>query len=315
MNSRIAVLVLTASGALLQAATPVMTNDTIEAMVHGGVPVATIVSSIRAARRIQFFTDKEHYGRFLSAGASKGTADEIMKAIHYREYVGIDRWPDAEKESEEEKPAEAPVPKAPVRTTLPAPVIPPPAVESKKVPVAAPAPAPAPAPVPAPPRDVAPPVPPAPAAPDYPRYAPLTLAVGTPVQLRLRENLSSKDAAVDDTILFEVVADVRVGDQTVIAAGAQAWGKITDAQSSGLLGRSGRLDVAIETVEMVNGQKVSVQGNRDANGPVPESWVATQWSRLMNGKDATIPKGSRITAYIQDDVTVQFSDKAVREAR
>ena len=305
MSHRIAVLVLMASGALLQAA-PVMTNDTIEAMVHGGVPVATIVSSIRTARQIQFFTNKEHYDRLLSAGASKSAADEIMKAIHYREYVGIERWPEGEEKSEE-RPAEAPVAKGPVRTKMPAPVVAPPALVAKTAPVAAPAPAPISESPRESPREAAPTVPPAPAEPDHGHSAALTLAVGTPVQLRLRESLSSRDAALDDTILFEVVTDVKVGDQVVIAEGAQAWGRITDAHSRGLLGRTARLDVALETVEMVNGEKARVQGNRDVNGPVPESWVATQWSRVMNGKDATIPKGSRMTAYVQDDVRVRIS--------
>jgi hypothetical protein len=71
----------------------VMTNQTIEAMVYGGVPLATIVTTIKTASRIQLSETKQDYNRLIAAGISAAAATEIMKAIHYRQFVGIDNRP------------------------------------------------------------------------------------------------------------------------------------------------------------------------------------------------------------------------------
>ncbi len=70
----------------IMAAAPVMTNATIEAMVSGGVPLPVIVRAIRTAAQIEFFTGRQDYARLKNAGASGSAADQIMKAIHQREY-------------------------------------------------------------------------------------------------------------------------------------------------------------------------------------------------------------------------------------
>lgn len=90
MQRMAAILMLTA---VISAATPVMTNATIEAMVSGGVPLPVIVRAIKTATKIELLTGDQDYARLTNAGASTSAADEIMKAIHYREYVGIDRSP------------------------------------------------------------------------------------------------------------------------------------------------------------------------------------------------------------------------------
>jgi hypothetical protein len=75
------------------AASPMMTNQTVEAMVYGGVPLATIISAIKGAARIQLSETRQDYDRLVAAGSSPAAATEIMKAIHARQYNGVDRWP------------------------------------------------------------------------------------------------------------------------------------------------------------------------------------------------------------------------------
>ena len=70
-----------------------MTNSTIQAMISGGVPVATIVRTIRTAPTVQLFVDRDEIARLLNAGASASDAEQIMKAIHDREYNGVDQSP------------------------------------------------------------------------------------------------------------------------------------------------------------------------------------------------------------------------------
>jgi hypothetical protein len=77
--------------AVLSPAKPVMTNQTVEAMLRGGVPVPTIVTAIKTAEYIQLYTSTEFYDRLLTAGASRNVADQILQAMHDRNYKGAMR--------------------------------------------------------------------------------------------------------------------------------------------------------------------------------------------------------------------------------
>ena len=77
------------------ASAQVMTNATIQAMLYGGVPLSTIVRTIKSALRIDLYINKEEYSHLIAAGASANAADQIMQAIHDREYGGAERLPAA----------------------------------------------------------------------------------------------------------------------------------------------------------------------------------------------------------------------------
>lgn len=82
--------------AVISWAQSVMSNETVEAMLRGGVPVQTIVTAIRTAGHIQLFMSKDFSDRLLKAGASPAVADQIMQAMHDRNYYGARRPEDIE---------------------------------------------------------------------------------------------------------------------------------------------------------------------------------------------------------------------------
>jgi hypothetical protein len=138
---------------------------------------------------------------------------------------------------------------------------------------------------------------------------------GTPVKLRLARNISSADAKVGETVDFEVLEEVRIGNSVAIPVGSVAWATVTEAQAKRRMGRSGKLSVNIDAVRLANGQKAalrSVQGGSGGShaGAMTGAIVATSlivWPAaplflLMKGKDITIPKGTAITAYINGNV-------------
>jgi hypothetical protein len=74
----------------------------------------------------------------------------------------------------------------------------------------------------------------------------------TPVLLWTKEELSSGTAKVGDRVPFRVTEDVKAGDLIIIQRGAEAWGVVTAVQPKRHKGRGGSLDVAIQSVQLLN---------------------------------------------------------------
>lgn len=146
---------------------------------------------------------------------------------------------------------------------------------------------------------------------------PFILHDSTPVRMRLNRNLCSADARTGDTVDFEVLDEVRVGDSVVIARGATALGTITEAQAKRRMGKGGKLNVNIDSVRLVDDEKVALKAVKETSGGghtgamtggiVATSlvvWPAAPLFLLMHGKDITIPKGTEITAYVNGEITL-----------
>ena len=155
---------------------------------------------------------------------------------------------------------------------------------------------------------------------------------GTPVRLRINRTISSEDAKVGDTVDFEVLEDVKSHDVILIPRGGIALATITEAQSKRRMGRAGKLNVNIDNVKLVDGEKVALRAVKEVKGgshtgAMTGAIVATAivffpaapLFLFMKGKDITIPKGTEITAYINGDVPLdpkkfQPQDAAKTEA-
>jgi PEGA domain len=137
---------------------------------------------------------------------------------------------------------------------------------------------------------------------------------GTPVKLRTARTISSADAHTGDTLDFEVLEDVMAKNTIVIPKGSIAWGTVTEAQPKRRMARGGKLDVNIDSVRLVDGEKAPLRAVKDAKGgghtgAMTGAMVATAvvffpaapLFLFMHGKDITIPKGTEITAYISGD--------------
>lgn len=158
---------------------------------------------------------------------------------------------------------------------------------------------------------------PAPAAPK-PAMQGFGLEDGTPVKLRTSRTISSADAHVGDTLDFEVLEDVLAKGTLVVPKGSLAWGTVTEAQSKRRMARGGKLNVNIDSVRLVDGEKVPLRAVKDVKGgghtgAMTGAMVATgivffpaaPLFLFMHGKDITIPKGTEITAYINGDTRLE----------
>jgi len=149
---------------------------------------------------------------------------------------------------------------------------------------------------------------------------------GTPVKLRLTRNVSSADARVGDTVDFEVMEEVRVGDLLFVPKGGIAWASVTEAQAKRRMARGGKLAVNIDSVRLVDGEKVALRAVKEGKGGGHTGamtgamigtaivfFPAAPLFLFMHGKDITIPKGTEITAYINGNVPLDLAKFAPPE--
>jgi hypothetical protein len=135
--------------------------------------------------------------------------------------------------------------------------------------------------------------------------------------MRINQTLSSANAQTGETVDFEVLDEVKVGDVVVIPQGATAIGTVTDAKSKASMGRAGHLNVTIDYVRAASGEKIPLRGVQDEKagghvGAMTGAMVATSvvffpaapLFLFMKGKDITIPKGHEITVYVNADFKI-----------
>ncbi len=138
---------------------------------------------------------------------------------------------------------------------------------------------------------------------------------GTPIRLRLTRNLSSADATTGDRVDFEVLDDVKVKDVIVVPRGGLALATVTEAQHKRRMARGGKLDVNIDDVRLLDGEKAPLRAVKEVKGgghtgAMTGAMVGTAivffpaapLFLFMHGKDITIPKGTEVTAYINGDI-------------
>ncbi len=153
----------------------------------------------------------------------------------------------------------------------------------------------------------------------------ITLQDQTPIKLRLSRNMSSADAKTGETVDFEVIEDVKVGDIVVVQRGAVALATVTNAKPKGRMGKGGKLDIVLDSVRLVSGEKAALRATKETKGGghtgamtgaiVASSilfFPAAPFFLLMKGKDIAIPKGTEVTAYVNGNITLdarKFSQK------
>ncbi len=143
---------------------------------------------------------------------------------------------------------------------------------------------------------------------------------GTPIKLRLTRNLSSADATTGDRVDFEVLEDIKVKDVIVVPRGGLALATVTEAQHKRRMARGGKLDVNIDDVRLIDGEKAPLRAVKEAKGGGHTGamtgamigtaivfFPAAPLFLFMHGKDITIPKGAEITAYVNGDIPLDPS--------
>ena len=148
----------------------------------------------------------------------------------------------------------------------------------------------------------------------------IVLEDGTPVKLRISRTVSSADAHAGDTVDFEVLEEIKVGNLLVVPKGGTAWGTVTEAESKKRMARGGKLNMNIDSVRLLDGEKVALRAVKEVKGGGHTGamtggivataivfWPAAPFFLFMHGKDITVPKGTEITAYINGNSPIDVA--------
>jgi len=134
------------------------------------------------------------------------------------------------------------------------------------------------------------------------------LRAGTVVAISI-ENSTTSEATLNSIVNFRVIRDVTVDDKVVVKAGSVATGTISEVNSTGAVGKPGKVAVKLNSVQAVDGQTVYISGSIDKEG---ENKVVLTVILgllclpllLLNGGDANIPAGTEVRAYVEQDYQI-----------
>ncbi len=160
------------------------------------------------------------------------------------------------------------------------------------------------------------------AAPDRSPTGPAASAVvsvpdGTPVEIEVVETVTSEDLQEGDIVTFTVVNPVKIGDATVIEAGAPARARVLEVDKARFWGRSGKILWAMQDAVAVDGNKVPLRFSKEARGGGSSGkvgiavvataivfWPAAPVWGLKKGKKAVVPAGQRYQVFVHGDAEV-----------
>lgn len=112
--------------------------------------------------------------------------------------------------------------------------------------------------------------------------------------------LSSKTSVKGDLVALKTADDVRIEGQTVVPKGTLATGQVIEARAKGALGMSGKLGLRPLFMTLGN-QTIRLAGNTSDKGSVSAGAVVGMavLTPGFTGRSATIPTGTRLTAYVE----------------
>ena len=146
------------------------------------------------------------------------------------------------------------------------------------------------------------------------------LKEGTEVNLKFAQDLSSKTAAEDDRVNFELAEDLKVGDVVVAKAGAKAVGTVTRAKKSGMFGKGGELNVRLEYLK-VGDSRIRLRGNKGKEGDdktgttVALTVLFGPIGLIKHGKNVEVKSGSPLKAFVDEDIKLPADKEALGDKK
>ena len=148
------------------------------------------------------------------------------------------------------------------------------------------------------------------------------LPQNTPVYLSLNETLNTKSSRTKrgNTFTLSVTRDVIYRQHVVIPRGSRAMGTIVYRTRKGGFGKSGKMEISLDYVE-IGDQQIAIRGSHREEGEGNSGATVATFvllsmigSGLITGHSAEIPAGRVFTAWTKEDVPLQLIGEVPAEA-
>ena len=143
------------------------------------------------------------------------------------------------------------------------------------------------------------------------------LPAGTTIPLTMTQTVTTKGESWKEGDQFNLVvaADVMLGEYIVIPQGTKAVGRIKWLTSRGAFGKSGKMDVELEYIQLGN-RRVNIDGTYRQEGSgatlatVGGVIVASVFAGFITGKSGEIPQGRELNATLESNLPVALPKAA-----
>lgn len=140
------------------------------------------------------------------------------------------------------------------------------------------------------------------------------LPANTEITVALNDTITTKGKRWNegDTFNLTVTHDVLLGQYVVIPKGARGVGRISWLTNKGAFGKSGKMEIDLEYVE-VSGRRIPIsghyrqEGEGNTVGTVAGVVAAGVFAGFVTGKSGVIPAGRELVAHTKDDLPVAFA--------
>ena len=137
------------------------------------------------------------------------------------------------------------------------------------------------------------------------------LPAGTEIMLKMTQEVTTKGRGWEEGDQFNLVtaAPTLLGEYVVIPQGTKAIGRITWLTSRGAFGKSGKMDIELEYLEL-GGRRINLDGTyrQEGNGAtlatVGGVIAAGVFAGFITGRSGTIPAGRELLATLESDLPV-----------
>ncbi len=139
------------------------------------------------------------------------------------------------------------------------------------------------------------------------------LPAGTEIPLKMTQTITTKGDSWKEGDQFNLVvaADIRLGDYIIIPQGTKAVGRITWLTSRGAFGKSGKMDIELEYLQLGN-RRVNIDGTYRQEGSgatlatIGGVIAAGVFAGFITGKSGEIPQGRELTATLESNLPVSL---------
>ena len=138
----------------------------------------------------------------------------------------------------------------------------------------------------------------------------------TPIELIATKEVSTATVAAGSRFTLSVNKPLVLENRTVIPWGTRAIGEVTTASSSGGLGVTGKMTARLLYLQLGDAQ-IKLQGDVTEKGQGAGSAgvaiLLSGWAGIFHrGNNAKIKAGEIVTAFVDEDVTLDVSGSAVK---